>query len=310
MRAFAGSATSWPLRYASACLTDPLRCGHAGPGATYLPSPPPFSSVLTFRPGAPRHEQLSDWLRDRIRAGQMAVHDQLPSEAELGELSGVSRITVRRALATLENEGRIYRRQGLGSFVAPPPLPQGLVRLTDFAQDMERAGLTASSRVLHQAPEAAAPAVAEALGIEVGAPTVRLDRLRLGDGAPVALDRTWLPPFYAQFLEGHDLTAETIYRVLERDFQIPVLRGHYRIEAGLAGAAEAEPLGIPEGAPLLVVERTSYTAGERAVYTQRRYYRADRVAFDLELARTDAPGGDGEEGMPLREFEPVFKTTE
>ena len=204
--------------------------------------------MLTFRPGAPRHEQLSDWLRDRIRAGQMAVHDQLPSEAELGELSGVSRITVRRALATLENEGRIYRRQGLGSFVAPPPLPQGLVRLTDFAQDMERAGLTASSRVLHQAPEAAAPAVAEALGIEVGAPTVRLDRLRLGDGAPVALDRTWLPPFYAQFLEGHDLTAETIYRVLERDFQIPVLRGHYRIEAGLAGAAEAEPLGVPKAA--------------------------------------------------------------
>ena len=80
--------------------------------------------------------------------------------------------------------------------------------------------------------------------------------------------------------------------------------------AQVAGAAEAEPLGIPEGAPLLVVERTSYTAGERAVYTQRRYYRADRVAFDLELARTDAPGGDGEEGMPLREFEPVFKTTE
>lgn len=261
-----------------------------------------------FRPGLPRHEQLSDWLRDRITAGEFSAHDQLPSEAEIGSLSGVSRITVRRALATLENEGRIYRRQGLGSFVAPPPLPQGLVRLTDFAQDMERAGLKASSRVLHRAPEAAAPFVAEALDLEDGATTVRLDRLRLGDSQPVALDRTWLPPFYAQFLEGHDLTSETIYRVLEQDYQIPVVRGHYRIEAVVAQAGDASSLGVPDGSPLLLVERTSYTAGERAVYYQRRYYRADRIAFDLELARPEsAPGGDGESGMPLREFEPVFK---
>lgn len=265
------------------------------------------SASLAFQPGSPRHEQISNWLRDRIRAGAMSAHDQLPSEAELGGLSGVSRITVRRALATLENEGRIYRRQGLGSFVAPAPLPQGLVHLTDFAQDMERAGLVASSRVLHQAPEQAPPFVADALGIEPGTPTVRLDRLRLADGQPVALDRTWLPPVYAQFLDGHDLTSETIYSVLERAYQIPVLRGTYRIEATVARTEESEPLGVPEGTALLLVSRTSYTAGERAVYVQRRYYRADRVAFDLELARPDAaPGGDS--GMPLREFEPVFKT--
>lgn len=260
----------------------------------------------TFRAGAPRHEQLSDWLRDRIRAGEYATHDQLPSEAELGELSGVSRITVRRALGTLENEGRIYRRQGIGSFVAPPPLPQGLVRLTDFAQDMERAGLSASSRVLHRAPEAAPPAVADALGLEAGVPTVRLDRLRFGDGAPVALDRTWLPPFYAQFLDGHDLTTETIYRVLERDYGIPVVRGRYRIEAAVASVQEAAALGVPDGAPLLLVERVSFTASDKPIYYQRRVYRADRVAFDLELARDEAAPPDGS-GMPLREFEPVFK---
>jgi GntR family transcriptional regulator len=67
------------------------------------------------------------------------------ADHDLGELAGVSRITARRALGTLENEGLICRRQGLGSFVVPPKLPQGLVRLTDFAQDMERAGLEPSS---------------------------------------------------------------------------------------------------------------------------------------------------------------------
>ena len=156
---------------------------------------------------------------------EYAAHDRLPSEAELGELSGVSRITVRRALATLENEGRIYRRQGLGSFVAPPAAAAGTRPADRLCTGHGAGGLSASSRVLHQAPEAAPPFVAEALGVEPGAPTVRLDRLRLGDDRPVALDRTWLPPFYAQFLDGHDLTTETIYRVLERDYEIPIAPG-------------------------------------------------------------------------------------
>lgn len=266
------------------------------------------SLSVPFVPGAPRHQQLSDRVREWVRAGAMAPHDRLPSEAELGEASGVSRITVRRALATLENERLIYRRQGLGSFVAPPALPQGLVRLTDFAQDMARAGLAATSEVLHWEPEAAPPHVADALGLDAGAPTTRLDRRRLGDGEPIALDRTWLPPAFAQLLDGRDLTTETIYRVLERDHGIPVRRGRYRIEAATAHAAEAEALEVPPGAPLLVVGRTSFTTDDRAVYYQRRYYRADRVAFDLELERGESAAGEADhDGMPLREFEPVFK---
>ena len=260
-----------------------------------------------LRQGLSRHEQVSQWVRERIEGGALGADAQLPSEHDLSARFGVSRVTVRRALQTLEADGLIYRRQGLGSFVSPPRVAQGLVRLTDFAQDMERAGLSASSRVLHHATEAAPAAVAERLGLRPGATVSRLDRLRLADGEPVALDRTWLPPYYAQLLEGHDLTSETIYRVLERNYGIPVLRGCYRIEASVARAVEADALGVPDGAPVLVVERTSFTAGDRAVYYQRRSYRADRVAFDLELARPDATAGGDEAGMPLREFEPVFK---
>lgn len=265
-----------------------------------------MSDVPPLQSGRPRHEQLSDWLRDEIASGRYAEDDQLPSENELGDLFGVSRITVRRALATIEHEGLIYRRQGLGSFVAPSRVPQGLVRLTDFAQDMQRAGLEPTSRVLFHGTAAAPPAAADALAVEAGATVVRLDRLRLGDGRPIALDRTWMAPFYAQLLEGHDLGRETIYQVLERDYDIPVLRGRYCIEAVLAGPDEAAALEVAEGAPLLLVERTSLTVGDRAVYFQRRYYRADRVGFELELARGDEARSGG---MPLQEFEPVFKRT-
>jgi len=266
-----------------------------------------MTDTPTLQPGRPRHEQVSDWLRDRLTSGHYAAHDQLPSESELCELFGVSRITIRRALATLENEGLIYRRQGLGSFAAPPKLPQGLVRLTDFGQDMARAGLQATSRLLHRAPEDAPPAAAAALGLEVGDPVVRLDRVRLGDGEQVALDRTWLPPFYAQFLEGRDLTRETIYGVLEGACDIPVVRARYRIEATVASEADAQLLGLPEGAPLLLVERVTYTTSDRPVYYQRRYYRADRVAFDLELAREETSPAPDDGAMPLREFESVYK---
>ncbi|RMF52818.1 MAG: GntR family transcriptional regulator, partial [Bacteroidetes bacterium] len=238
-----------------------------------------------LKPGRPRHEQVSDWLREQIEQGVFGVDARLPSENQLGERFGVSRITVRRALQTLENEGLIYRRQGLGSFVRDHRVRQGLVRLTDFVEDMMQAGLTPASRVLFHGPEPAPPEAAAALEVEPGTTVVRLDRLRLGDGVPLAFDRTWLPVFYAQLLEGHDLTAETIYHILERDYGIPVLRGRYRIEAVNATEDLADHLDVPVGRALLRISRTSFTEGDRRIYFQQRYYRSDRVAYELELAR-------------------------
>jgi len=262
-----------------------------------------------LRPGIPLHEQISSWLREEIRSGTLRPEDQLPSENELCQRFGVSRVTVRRALQTLEADGLIHRRQGLGSFVCDRRLPVGLVRLTDFGQDMARAGMVASSRVLHRANEPAAPGIAERLGVDPGSPVLRLDRLRLGDGEPIALDRTWLPLHHAQLLEGHDLTRETIYGILEVHYGIPVLSGRYRITADAADEATGAALEVPTGEPLLVIERVSRTLGGRAVYVQRRFYRRDRMAYELELARDPAQGSDPREpegGMPLREFEPVF----
>ena len=260
---------------------------------------------MELESGRPRHEQISDWLRNRIEQGTYEVDEKLPSEKQLGDRFDVSRVTVRRALQTLESEDYIYRRQGLGSFVKERRAAQGLVRLTDFAQDMAQAGLEASSRVEHHAPETPPPAVAVHLATD-DQTVMRLDRLRLGDGRPVAFDRTWLPMFYAQLLEDHDLEEETIYHILEAEYDIPVLRGHYRITAANADAPIADLLGVDAGQALLLIERLSLTEGDKRVYFQRRYYRSDRVAYELELARDTTRHDAGEHGMPLREFEPVF----
>jgi GntR family transcriptional regulator len=260
-----------------------------------------------LRPGTPRHQQISDWLRQRIEEGIYQPDEQLPSESQLGEQFDVSRITVRRALQTLESEGLIYRRQGLGSFVKEHRVRQGLVRLTDFVEDMQQAGLEASSEVLHFEAEPATPDIATILGLEVGKKVMRLDRLRLGDGEPMAFDKTWLPLFYAQLLRDHDLTQETIYHVLEQDYDIPILRGRFRIEAVNADPDVAEHLALPQRRALLLIERTSLTTGDKVVYFQRRYYRSDRVAYELELERDADLRTPPSQGLPLQEFEPVFK---
>ncbi len=263
----------------------------------------PPTRFLMLKPGKPRHEQISDWLREQIQEGVYAADSQIPSESQLTERFDVSRITVRRALQTLENEGLIYRRQELGSFVKDTRVRQGLVRLTDFIEDMAQAGLAASSTVLHFGQEKAAVDVAKALGIAEGQIVFRLDRLRLGDGEPIAFDQTWMSVFYAGLLDGHDLERETIYRILENHYGITVEQGRYRIKAVNAGADVARHLAVPRGRALLLIERTSFTHGDKQIYYQRRYYRSDRVAYDLELERR--PG----EAHPaaLRDFEPVIK---
>ena len=256
-----------------------------------------------LKPGQPRHEQISDWLRAQIQAGIYAADTQIPSESQLTERFEVSRITVRRALQTLENEGLIYRRQGLGSFVKDTRVRQGLVRLTDFVEDMAQAGLEASSRVLHFGQEKASTDIAKALGITDGQIVFRLDRLRLGDGEPVAFDQTWMSVFYAGLLNGHDLEQITIYRILEKHYGIIVERGRYRLKAVNAGTDVARHLAVPRGRALLLIERTSVTHGDKPIYYQRRFYRSDQVTYELELERQ--PGQ--ERPTALRDFEPVFK---
>lgn len=260
-----------------------------------------------MRADRPLHEQLSDWLRKQIEQGYFKPNERLPSEHELSKQFGVSRITVRQALQTLEHEGLIYRRQGLGSFVRNARIRQGLVRLTDFAEDMARVGLRARSKVVHWATETATCEVAEALEIAKGSPVVRIERLRLGNDKPVAFDRTWMTLFCAQFLEGHDLEHETIYGILEAA-GLTIVRGKYRIEAVNAEPAIARLLEVEPGNALLRIDRIAYPAIGKVAYYQQRYYRSDRVIYELVLERDNRWRIPPTEGMPLRAFAPVFQS--
>lgn len=262
-------------------------------------------TIIMLKQGTPRHEQISNWIREKIESGQYKVDEKLPSENEFTQKFDVSRVTVRRALQTLENEQLIYRCQGLGSFVQDHRSHQSFVRLTDFVEDMKRAGMEASSSVIQLKPVSAPEHVASVLKIEPESTVVRLDRLRLGDNQPIAFDITWLPMFYGQLIENFDLEDDTIYRILEQEYDISVEKGCYRIEAENADDYLAKHLKVDDGRALLLIDRLSLTVGEKPIYYQKRYYRTDRIVYELMVERK--PGSKAsDKNMPLREFLPVF----
>ena len=251
----------------------------------------------------PLYHQLKQALRDEIERGAYKPGDRLPSEPELIRQYGISRITVRQALDELESEGLIVRRHGKGTYVAERRIEQELVRLTDFMEDTQQAGQKPSSRVLAFVHEAATPAVAKALQIKEGTEVVRVDRLRLADGRPMAFDSTWLPLRFGALLAEMDLTQETIYHILETRYAIPVLSGAFFITAASARHQQASLLDILPGAALLLIQRISYTSGDEPVYVQDRYYRPDRVQYRVMLRRHDEEGSNS----TIDEFRPVFE---
>ena len=254
-----------------------------------------------LKKGIPRHSQISQWLRNRIEEGVYEPEEKLPSENELARKFEVSRVTIRRALQSLENEEIIYRCQGLGSFVSDNRTPHNLVRLTDFNEDMAKAGLNASSEVKKFEVLVAPSWLVSPLGIEEGAKVIQIDRLRLADGHPIAFDSTWLPVLYGQLLSEEKLRHSTIYKILEQVYDIPVTRGSYRFSAEIADDKLSGQLNVEAGSPLLLIDRTTYTIGSKPLYYQKRYYRSDKVLYEMTLERSK----DGD--MPLKEFIPVFK---
>jgi len=264
------------------------------------------SMLMKLKDGMPRHAQISRWLRSEIEKGRFKPEEKLPSENELAKKFDVSRVTIRRALQSLENEAIIYRCQGLGSFVNDERASHNLVRLTDFNEDMAKAGLEASSKVLCFKAVEAPEWLREILDIESEKKVIRIDRLRLGDGEPIAFDSTWLPALYGQLLDKNALKETTIYKQLESDYDIPVIRGCYRMSAELADKELSAHLDVPEKSALFLIARISYTIGDKPVYYQKRYYRNDRVMYEMTLER-DQGENSASADMPLKEFIPIFK---
>ncbi|MGZ4688765.1 MAG: GntR family transcriptional regulator [Acidimicrobiia bacterium] len=233
-----------------------------------------------------RYLTLADALRDRIAAGAVGALD---SEAELGREYGVSRVTVRRALEVLRDEGLVSARQGVGWFVAVDPVRQSLGRVTTVEAALEAAGAHPTRRVLEFAFETASPDIAKTLDLPADGEVLRVTRLNLADDRPFAVVTVWVPARLGAHLSRADVERSTFYDLLPLQGVEPG-RVVQTITAIEAERPIAEQLGVPAGSPLLACRRVTYDRHGDAVIVAEHRYAAHLTALEVEFPCTQTPG--------------------
>jgi GntR family transcriptional regulator len=232
---------------------------------------------------SPLYQQLYQLLRNKISSGQWRPGDLLPSEAELRRKYQVSRATVRQALDELVSDGLIERQQGKGTFVAPPTVEQGLVRIVSFTEDMRQRGLRPGTRLVGAELTPATAVIAQKLQIEEGTTLARIERLRLADGEPMSVEVSFLVHQYCPGILGEDYTAHSLRRMLEEQYDIRIASARQTIRAISASQEMAQLLDAPPQAALLYIERISYAENDVPVEFLRLYHRGDRYTLHGEL---------------------------
>ena len=230
----------------------------------------------------PLHHQVYLDMKSALDSGEHSVGDRLPPERDLAQLYGCSLITVRRALDELAREGRLQRRQGRGTFVLAPRLDVGGLDALSFTEEMQRRGLGAETRLIAARPEAADEAVAKALDLEPGSPTLYVERLRLGGGEPLLLEMVHLPAERFPGLLASDLEHGSLYDVLTERYGTSVARSLEGLEPVLLPAREAKLLGVKPRSLGLLVEGTAFTHDNTPVEFGRTYVRGDRTRYYVD----------------------------
>ncbi len=230
----------------------------------------------------PKYWGLKRHLLDLL--GALPPGSPIPTERSLATEFDVSRTTVRQALAELTVEGRLLRVQGKGTFAAEPKVAQRL-QLSSYTEDMIAQGRRPSSTLLDVSEIPAEAELARLLAVRAGAKVLRLHRLRLADGEPMAMETTHLPLGRFRGLRRNVTDGGSLYKVLRERFGVEMGHAEETIETALAGPQEAELLGADVGLPMLLLSRHSFDSAERPIEWVRSVYRGDRYKFVATLNR-------------------------
>ena len=230
----------------------------------------------------PKYYQLRESLRAQIEA--LTADQPIPSENELCQTHGVSRITVRKALADLVHEGLLYAVQGKGTFVAPHKFRvQWAQETAGFRADMTRRGLTVAVKVLEQTIIPADDRTARELQLAPGAPVVKIVRLRFVDDKPFDIATNYLPAQLFPGLEREDFTTLSLYSLMRTKYGIQLDHGVRLAEAAPCSKEEAKLLRIKPCVPLLVVHSTMYDVDGRPVEHGAAKQRGDRAQVEIAV---------------------------
>lgn len=249
-------------------------------------------SNIRARGAGPLYVRLRRVLDDLISSHRLEQGQALPTERDIAEMSGLSRVTVRRAVDDLVQTGALVRRHGSGTFIAPSPtkVQQSLSTLTSFSEDMARRGLATRSVWLGRGLFTPSPDEMMSLGLSVDDKVARFERLRSAAEIPLAIERAAIA---SDVLPDPAEVDQSLYAALERRNARPS-KAVQRISAAIVDPADAELLDIGEGDAVLKIERISYLASGRAIELTRSVYRGDAYDFvaELRLGNNSPKAGD------------------
>lgn len=232
----------------------------------------------------PKHAQLRALLEQRC-ATELSPGDLLPGERALEEEYGVSRITVRRAIGDLVAAGKLRRVRGKGTFVAPSPLVNRL-HLASFSEEMRTQRVSATSIILRSALTPPPAPVASFFGTDPAVEHVQLQRLRLGDGEPYAVDHAWYNAELVPDLLDHDV-ERSVYALLDAQYGLPITESEQTVTATSATEAIAPLLDVAPATALLYIARYA-RSGALPVEYCASLYRSDRYWLTTRVGRESA----------------------
>jgi GntR family transcriptional regulator len=231
-----------------------------------------------------RYRTIADELRRSVEAGELTAGRLLPSESELSAVHGVSRVTVRKALELLRDEGLIDSRQGFGWFVAADPLRQALGRLGTIEGQLSELGVASERRVVGFRFVSAPPRARQVLG---SATVLEVRRVNLADGEPFARVTVWCPEELGASLSRAQVEKAPFYELLG----IELGRATQTIGAAAANDTDAELLHVPAGSPVLRCERVTRDVDDRPILLSEHVFAGHRTELVVELPRFEPSMG-------------------
>jgi GntR family transcriptional regulator len=234
----------------------------------------------------PLYHQIQRALMEKIQSGALSEGDPLASEEELSRIYQVSRMTARQALHGLKISGYAFSEKGRGTFVTRPKLEKNIMHLQGFTEDMRQRGMKASSKLLEQSVITGNTDLSEKLKLNPGDHVIRLRRLRLADGIPMAIEESHVPLRRFPGLERIDFARNSLYSTLRERYGVRVGYADETIEALPATREESELLTIPSRASVLSISRIILTTQESPIESACSRYRGDRYRASIRVPMT------------------------
>lgn len=236
----------------------------------------------------PKYYMVKKTIIQKINDEEFPVNTLIPSERELMASFDVSRITVRKAVEELEQEGYLYKVQGKGTYVKGDQNSQDLFSITSCTKDVLRLGMTPSRKVLTCEIVTADKSRQRRLNLADEEKVFCLSRIYYADEEPINVTTAYLPYKYMPGIEQYDFSAESLYEVLEEKYGIAITRAKRTVEAVLAHDEIAEFLDVETGVPLLLFQciTSGLVAGKEVpIETFKCYYRTDRFKFYINQVK-------------------------